>query len=89
MNEHRLEELSYSRESLVAALGDQGITYLAPSDAVATQVPKTHEKLLQALLHQHDSRLRLAIVPLLLRHPEISESVLALAARLDAELSLM
>ncbi len=88
MNEHRLEELSYSRESLVAALRDQGITYLAPSDAVATQVPKTHEKLLQALLHQHDSRLRLAIVPLLLRHPEISESVLALAARLDAELSL-
>ena len=88
MDEHRLEELSYSRESLVAALRDQGITYLAPSDAVGREVPKNHEQLLHALLHQHDTRLRLAIVPLLLRHPEISESVLALAARLDAAVLL-
>lgn len=88
MDKQRLEELSYSRESLVAALRDRGIAYLAPSDAVAREVPTTHEQLLFALLHQHDSRLRLAIVPLLLRHPEISESVLTLAAHLDAAVLL-
>lgn len=78
----------YTRESLVAALRDRGISYLAPSDAVAREVFESHEQLLCALLHQDDSRLRLAIVPLLLRHPEISESVPALAACLDDTVSL-
>ncbi len=88
MDEHRRAEVSYSRESLVAALRDRGIAYLAPSDAVAREVFETHERLLCALLRQDDSRLRLAIVPLLLRHPEISASVPALAARLDDTVSL-
>ena len=80
--------MSYSRESLVAALRERGITYLTPSDAVSVGAPKTHEQLLCALVHQDDSRLRLAVVPLLLRRPEISESVPALAARLDEKASL-
>ena len=83
-----MAEVSYARESLVAALRDRGISYLAPSDAVAREVLETHEQLLCALLHQDDSRLRLAIVPLLLRHPEISQSVPDLAARLDDSASL-
>jgi len=77
-----------TRESLVAALRDRGISYLAPSDAVAREVPETHEQLLCALLHQDDSRLRLAIVPLLLRRPGISASVPALAVSLDDTVSL-
>lgn len=88
MDEHRRAEAGYSRESLVAALRDRGITYLAPSDAVAREALETHEQLLWALLHQDDSRLRLAIVPLLLRHPEISASVPDLAVRLDEAASL-
>lgn len=83
-----MAEVSYARESLVAALRDRGISYLAPSDAVAREVLETHEQLICALLHQDDSRLWLAIVPLLLRHPEISESVPDLAARLDEVASL-
>ena len=78
-----MAEVSYARVSLVAALRDRGISYLAPSDAVAREVPDSHEQLLRALLHQDDSRLRLAIVPLLLRHPGISASVPDLAANLD------
>ena len=88
MDEHRRAEVSYSRESLVAALRDRGISYLAPSDAVAREAPESHEKLLRALLHQDDSRLRLAIIPLLLRHPGISASVPDLAVSLDEVASL-
>jgi len=76
-------EVRYLRESLVAALRDRGVSYLAPSDAVAGEAPESDEKLLCALLHQDDSRLRLAIVPLLLRHPEISASVPDLAVSPD------
>ena len=83
-----MAEVSYARESLVAALRDRGISYLAPSDAVASEVLETHEQLICALLHQDDSRLRLAIIPLLLRHPGISASVPNLAASLDDVASL-
>ena len=83
-----MAEVSYARESLVAALRDRGISYLAPSDAVASEAPETNEQLLFALLNQDDSRMRLAIVPLLLRHPGISESVPELVARLDDVASL-
>ena len=83
-----MAEVSYARESLVAALRDRGISYLAPSDAVASEVLETHEQLICALLHQDDSRLRLAIIPLLLRHPGISASVPDLAASLDDVASL-
>lgn len=83
MDEQGRAEVGYLRESLVAALRDRGISYLAPSDAVAREAPESDEKLLWALLQQEDSRLRLAIVPLLLRHPEISASVPDLAVRLD------
>lgn len=76
-------KVRYEREALVAALRDRGISYLAPGDAVAGEAPDSDEKLLCALLHQEDSRLRLAIVPLLLRHPEISASVPDLAVSLD------
>ncbi|MYC93840.1 MAG: hypothetical protein F4X14_02620 [Caldilineaceae bacterium SB0661_bin_32] len=83
MDEQGRAEVRYERESLVAALRDRGISYLAPSDAVAREAPESDAKLLCALLHQEDSRMRLAIVPLLLRHPEISASVPDLAVRLD------
>lgn len=83
-----MAEVSYARESLVAALRDRGISYLAPSDAVACEVFDSHEQLICALLHQDDSRLRLAIVPLLLRHPGISASVPELVASLDGVASL-
>ncbi len=83
-----MAEVSYARESLVAALRDRGISYLAPSDAVASEVLESHEQLICALLHQNDSRLRLAIIPLLLRHPGISVSVPDLAASLDDVASL-
>ena len=63
------------RETLVAKLRERGITYLAPSDAVATESMASPDALLVALLEQPDSRLQLALIPLLLRHPELASRV--------------
>ena len=88
LDEQHKTEASYSRESLVAALRERGVSYLAPRDAVAGEAPATSEQLLTALLCQNDSRLRLAMIPLLLREPELADCVPALTARLDPDLAL-
>ena len=88
MDEQQQSAVVFHRETLVAALKEQGITYLAPSDAVADEALASPEELLSALLRQPDARLQLAIVSLFLRQPVLAETVPALAARLDASLSL-
>jgi hypothetical protein len=62
--------MDYDRETLVAELREQGITYLAPSDAQATEKFSSKEELIIALLNQPDSRLQLALVSLFIRHPD-------------------
>ena len=88
MNEQQQSAVVFPRETLVAALKEQGITYLAPSDAVADEALTSPDQLLTALLLQSDARLQLAIVSLFLRQPVLAETVPALVARLDASLSL-
>jgi hypothetical protein len=88
LNEQQQSAVVFPRETLVAALKEQGITYLAPSDAVADEALTSPDQLLTALLLQSDARLQLAIVSLFLRQPVLAETVPALAARLDASLSL-
>lgn len=80
--------MNYSRETLVAELRHFGITYLAPSDAVASEVVPSTDELLLALVGQTDSRLQLALVPLFIRHPHLMESVEQLCDQLDEGLSL-
>ena len=62
--------MNYNRETLVAKLREQGITYLAPSDAKATENLSSREEFIIALLNQSDSRLQLALISLFIRHPD-------------------
>lgn len=88
MDEKQEFDGRYSRESLVAALRQQGVSYLAPCDAVANEDLESSGQLLTALLCQSDSRLRLAMIPLLLRQPELADCAPALTARLHPDLAL-
>ncbi len=60
-----------------------------PSDAASHPGLNSPETLLAALLQQPDSRLQLAIVPLLLRNPGFADHVPLLVARLDAPQALV
>ena len=88
MAEQRPSAEDFPRETLVAALRDNGVSYLVPGDADTDEVLKSPVRLLTALLCQPDARLKMAIVPLFLRQPALAESVPTLAARLDAPQSL-
>lgn len=67
------------REVLVAELRERGIRFLAPSNAHAAVVPGqkpdleglADARLLLALVQHPDPRLRLAIIPWFILHPEI------------------
>ena len=76
------------RETLVAELRERGVTYLAPSDAVATEPIPSTDGLLVALLDQPDSRLQLALIPLLLRHPELASRVPLLVTEIEPRLAI-
>ena len=76
------------RETLVAKLRERGITYLAPSDVVATESMASPDAPLVALLEQPDSRLQLAVIPLLLRHPELASRVPLLVTRIEPRLAI-
>lgn len=74
------------RETLVAKLRERGVTYLAPSDAVATEIIASDDALLVALLEQPDSRLQLALIPLLIRHTDLAGCVLSLVNEIEDQL---
>lgn len=79
--------MPYSRDNLVAALREYGITYLAPSDAKQEQAISA-EDLIVAILNQPDDRLKLALVSLFIRNPHLVETVQQLEAKLSASLLL-
>lgn len=76
------------RETLVAKLRERGITYLAPSDAVASEENASDDALLIALLRQSDARLHLALIPLFLRQPQLTSHVLRLVNQMEPPLVL-
>ncbi len=80
--------MEHKRETLVAELRKLGITYLAPSDAVATEPLPSVDGLLLALLNQADFRLQLALIPLFIRHPELARSASLLVDQLDSSPAL-
>ena len=80
--------MAYKRETLVAELRERGVAYLAPSDALATEIIPSDDALLVALLEQPDARLQLALVPLFLRCPELARIVAQLVNQLDEALTL-
>ena len=77
--------MQYDYETLVAELRAHGITYLAPSDAIATT---SDDALVRALLEQPDNRLQLALVPLFIRQPELAHHLPFLVEQMDASLVL-
>ncbi|MEZ4708548.1 MAG: hypothetical protein R3A44_15170 [Caldilineaceae bacterium] len=80
----------YDRETLVAKLREAGVKYLAPSDAVATEEVSSMDAFLVAVINQTDGRLKLALIPLFIRHPELAQNVSYLVEQLppDAVLDL-
>jgi hypothetical protein len=69
-------EKEASREALVAALRERGLAYLAPSDArLGGESALTAHELIARLAAQDDARLRLALIPLFIRHPDIAQAV--------------
>ncbi len=75
--------MKYERETLVAKLREYGIRYLAPSDAIATEIVPSEQSLLLALLEQADPRLQMALVPLFVRNPHLSAHIPALVDNLS------
>lgn len=80
--------MSYDRETLVAELRERGVAYLAPSDALSVDPPPNDSELILALLEQTDSRLRMGLVPLFIRHPWLAADVERLAAEIAPSLRL-
>ena len=80
--------MNYQRETLVAKLRENGITYLAPSDAVATEVIPSADALILAILEQPDARLKLALIPLFMRQPEVAQRVPGLVEQFEPPLAL-
>jgi hypothetical protein len=71
------------REELVAALRAWDVRFLAPSDAQAGG-PLPPAELLARLSSNDDPRLRLALIPLFILHPDLAGGVSQLASVLDA-----
>jgi len=72
------------RETLVAALRERGIAYLAPSDASANDAPAlAASELIARLATQDDARLVLSLIPLFILHPECASEVPQVAAVLN------
>ena len=69
-----------TRDDLVAGLHARGVCYLAPTPAGDERVV-TDEELILGLAWSKDSRLRFALVALLLRHPMLSDVVERLCAQ--------
>jgi hypothetical protein len=80
--------MRYQRETLVAAIREQGLTYLAPSDAKPTETLDSEEDLVTAVLNQSDSRLQLALVNLFILRPDLAEYVPTLVEKLPAAQAL-
>lgn len=76
------DRMDYDRETLVAHLRTYGITYLAPSDAVASEAIETEAELIRALLMSGDERLQMALVPLFISTPALSCHVPELVGKL-------
>lgn len=75
-------------EALVAALRDWGIHYLAPSDAQPGPTALSARELISRLAGHPRPRLRLALIPLLLLHPELATEVRTLSLPPSGETTL-
>ena len=78
-----------SRETLVAALREWGVRFLAPSDARSLPEPLAPEELISRLAGHSDPRLRLALVPLFILHPELTNLLPLISQPLAGHENLM
>jgi hypothetical protein len=79
--------MAYARDTLVAELRERGITYLAPGDARSTEAISA-EDLIIAVLDQSDSRLKLGLITLFIRHPDLAECVPTLVRKVSPSQAL-
>lgn len=73
----------FDRRTLVAALRERGVDYLAPSDAESAQ-PLDDPSLLAGLAGNSDPRLRQALIALFLLDPRLAPLAPVLRRRLDS-----
>lgn len=71
-----------SAEALAAELHRWGITYIAASESDLLPAPPSPELLLVSLSSSDEARLRLALIPLFLAHPELADLVPEVARQL-------
>jgi len=72
------------RDTLVAALRERGVRYLAPSDPQAEDsAALAPQELIADLAAQADARLRLSLIPLFILHPDWADLAPRAAAQLD------
>jgi hypothetical protein len=79
-----MESVSTADE-LVGALDARGVPFLTGGVQSAQALALTPAELLLGLARDQDARVRLAVIPLLLVHPEYAVSALDVANQLDAE----
>lgn len=70
-------------EQLADALHALGVRFVMGGQSKGDTLYKRPARLLSALAQSDEARLRLALIPLLLDHPEFSASARSAAARLD------
>jgi len=73
-----------SEDELVGALDALDVPFLTGGVQDDVALALTHDALLEGLARSSDARVRSAIIPLLLRHPEFAPSVSSTVRRLDA-----
>jgi hypothetical protein len=82
MNAAELERVQ-AEDRVVAELDYLGICYLSQTNRFQVHSTRPPAELLSALLNQPSSRVRTAVIPLLLAHPEFQDDVPTAAIRLN------
>lgn len=72
-------------DELVGALDARGVPFLTGGVQSARALALTPTELLLGLARDQDARVRLAVIPLLLRHPEFAAQAQEAAARLSGD----
>jgi hypothetical protein len=77
-----------SREALVEQLRKHGITFLASDEGTGETTDLPMDDLITSLVVSEDPRLRLALIPFFVLHPETAKDVTALVERLPERAAL-
>ena len=77
--------MNIREERLVAILGDLGVRYLSHEASIQVRPVRSSARFLADLIQQPSSRVRTALIAVLLAHPALAQSVPAALTRLKPE----